>query len=166
MTMADFILERHITQKAFLGPAIAALITGIAIVGFRLAAGKYLGFFWPVVASLPLLAVLIYARLARLGTVYRLYSDRLEIVSGLVSRRIESVDLFRVRDLGLKQGMYGRLANFGDLHIHSTDSSAPDLHLNGIDAPEEFYRQMRQLVDASRAQRQTMILEESQTIRE
>jgi membrane protein YdbS with pleckstrin-like domain len=164
--MAELISERHISRKAFLLPMVAAGVFALAVLGFRLMAGSGSWLFWLPLAILPTIAVLLYAKMIRVSTAYRLFPDRLEVASGLFTRSIENVDLFRIRDLGVRQGIYGRIANFGDLYLHSTDSSTPDLHIRGIDAPEAFYRQMRELVEASRAQRQTMIVEETRPIPE
>ena len=164
--MADILSERHISRKAFIGPVAMAVIYAVAVIGIRIGTGKGLSPGWLIIALLPLPLTLVQAFLVRLSTAYRLFPDRLEVESGLTSRSIENIDLFRVRDVGVKQGLVGRIFNYGDVYLHSTDSSTPDLHIKGIDAPSEFYRQLRERVDASRAQRQTMIVEGTQTIPE
>ena len=160
--MTGPVVERRISSKAFLGHYLAAVVVGVAIaVAVALSAGAVS---WPFLflVPLPLLAVFGYARLARAGTAYRLYPDRLEIESGILSRRIENIELFRVRDVGLRQGLVGRMGDFGDLYIHSTDSSTPDFHVRGIDGPQAFYKQIRELVSSNRAQSRTLIVEEGQ----
>jgi uncharacterized membrane protein YdbT with pleckstrin-like domain len=156
------ILERSISDRAFMGEYLIAGIAAIA-----LAAGC-LAFFAPAVpvAVVPCAVVFARARLARAGTRYRLFADRLEVESGIVSRKIENVDLFRVRDAGLRQGILGRMADFGDVYVHSTDSSTPDLHLHGIEAPREFYQELRDAVSRSRAQGRTLIMEEGRSLPE
>lgn len=152
------ILERRISDRAFVAHYFAALGVGSIIATTCLAVGV------PAYSPLSILVVVfvfLYSRLARLGTAYRLYPDRLEVESGLLSRKIENVELFRVRDVGLRQSIYGRIGGFGDVYVHSTDSSTPDLHVRAIDAPQEFYQQLRQLVSRSRAGNRTMIVEES-----
>lgn len=71
------------------------------------------------------------------------------------------MELFRVRDVGLRQGLFGRLANYGDIYIHSTNSSTPDLHIRSVDAPKQVYEEIRALVSDSRASHRTMIVEQS-----
>ncbi|MCC2668849.1 MAG: uncharacterized protein K0Q72_1320 [Armatimonadetes bacterium] len=151
------ITERRISDRAFVGHYVIAVVAGIviAVVCFLLTAGLL-----SPLGVLPVLGVFAYSRIARLGTEYRLFPDRIEIESGLVSRRIENVELFRIRDVGLRQGLFGKMGDYGDVYIHSTDSSTPDLHVRAIDAPREFYQQLRQLVTTSRAQSRTMIVEE------
>ena len=149
--------ERRVSGKAFIGHHVAAVVLGIVIAAVLFMTP--LAPFAPL-AILPWLGVLGYTYLARMGSAYRLYPDRMEVESGIMSRKIENVQLFRVRDVGLRQGLVGRMADFGDVYVHSTDSSTPDLHVKAIDTPREFYNQLRELVAASRAQHRTMIVEE------
>lgn len=151
------ILERRISDRAFVAHYFASIAVGSIVATACFAAGA--GAFSPL-SILAVVGVFLYSRLVRLGTAYRLFPDRLEIESGLISRKIENVELFRVRDVGLRQSIYGRIGGFGDVYVHSTDSSTPDLHVRAIDAPQEFYQQLRQLVSRSRAGSRTMIMEE------
>ena len=108
----------------------------------------------------PLLAGLIYAWLVRLNAEYRLFQDSLEVESGIISRRIENIQLFRVRDLALAQSMLNRIAGVGDITVTSPDQSAPRYRLRGVEDPRKVYDQLRELVSKSQATRQTMIVEE------
>jgi uncharacterized membrane protein YdbT with pleckstrin-like domain len=153
------VIERRISDRAFVKHYLLAAVAGIAI--------AVVGFMTPLaviivpLAVLPAAIVFLYTRLARAGSSYRLFPDRIEIESGIFSRKIENVELFRVRDVGLRQGFFGRLSDFGDIYIHSTDSSTPDLHVSSIDAPKEFYQDLRERIAASRGAGRTVIMEES-----
>ena len=154
--MMEPVVERRVCERAFLGAYLGAGLAAVVIgaICFTLAP-------WLVPAAvLPVLGVFAYARLMRLGSSYRLFPDRLEIESGLLGRKIENVQLFRVRDVGLSQGLFGRMANYGDIHIHSTDSSSPDLNLRAIDAPREFYQQLRDQVAGARRQNRALYVED------
>lgn len=151
------IAQRRISDRAFVGHYAAGAVGGLVLAAVCFAAG--IGLISPV-GLLPLAGVFAYSRLARVGTEYRLFADRIEVESGLLSRRIENVELFRVRDVGLRQGLLGRLGNYGDVHIHSTDAGTPDILVRAIDAPKAFYQQVRQAVSESRAQNRTMIVED------
>ena len=80
--------------------------------------------------------------------------------SGVISRRIENIQLFRVRDLGLAQSVVNRLAGVGDIIVTSTDQSAPHYRLRGVQDPREVYDRLRELVAKSQATRRTMIVEQ------
>ena len=162
--MSDLILERRKSSKAFIGPYILAVLGGIvlAVIAFMIPHG---GAFSPI-GILPLLVVLAWSYLARISEVYRLYMDRLEIESGILARKIENVELFRIRDVGMRQGLLGRMGNFGDVYVHSTDSTTPLMHIRGIDMPQELYQQLRQRVTESRAHTRTMIVEQGREVAE
>jgi uncharacterized membrane protein YdbT with pleckstrin-like domain len=160
----DLLAERRISDKAFVGHYLAAGLIGLVIAVVLFFTG--LGLFAPVAILLPLAGMFVYSRLMRMSSCYRLFPDRLEIDSGIFSRKIENVELFRVRDVGLRQGFIGRMADFGDVYLHSTDSSTPDLHVRAVDAPKELYQQLRELVSESRAKSRTLIMEESPSLPE
>jgi membrane protein YdbS with pleckstrin-like domain len=155
--MPELLIERRMSDRAFIGNYVTAIVLGVLIAAICFATTFLIV---APLALLPLAVVFVSSRLARLNSCYRLFPDRLEVESGILNRKIENVELFRVRDVGLRQGLLGRLANVGDVYVHSTDSSTPDLHVKGVDNPSEFYQQMRQLVSDSRAQHRTMIVEE------
>jgi uncharacterized membrane protein YdbT with pleckstrin-like domain len=117
----------------------------------------------PVVLALgaaPLLVGIVYTLLVTRSTKYRLHREALEIERGILSRRIENLQIFRVRDIGLAQSLLGRILKVGDVTITSTDRSSPRLVVRGIDDPRGFYETLRALVAESQAARRTMIVEE------
>ena len=113
-----------------------------------------------VAGPVPLLIGIAYSWLVRLGAEYRLYADSLEIETGLVSRSIDNLQLFRVRDLGLRQSLIGRLLGVGDVNVTSTDQSTPHLTIRGVAGPRALYDTLRERVAESQATRRTMIVEE------
>jgi uncharacterized membrane protein YdbT with pleckstrin-like domain len=156
-------LERRQSGRAMLG---SWLVGGGLTLLLVLAAFFFPFLFLPLflAAPFPLLVAWLRARLTRAGATYRLYPDRLEIERGLLGRRVENLELFRIRDLGIRQGLLGRLLNYGEVSIHSTDASAPDVVLANIDQPRAFYQALRDRVTESRAHRQTLIVEEGRPL--
>ena len=156
------LLQRRTSLKSFTGLYVGLVLLGAAVwvAAFsveRLAAHRPLVL---LIGLVPLAAGLAYTALLRLNTEYRLFPDLLEVESGLVSRRIENIQLFRVRDLGLEQSLLNRLAGVGDVTVTSTDQSAPHFRLRGVDDPRALYQQLRDLVSRSQAARRTMIVEQ------
>ena len=113
-----------------------------------------------VAGPIPLLLGIAYSWLVRLGAEYRLYPDSLEIQSGLISRSVDNLQFFRVRDLGLRQSLLGRLLGVGDVTVTSTDQSTPHLTIRGVVGPRALYDALREGVAGSQATRRTMIVEE------
>ena len=109
---------------------------------------------------LPLAIGIAYSWLVRLGAEYRLYQESLEIETGLVSRTVDNLQLFHVRDLRLRQSVLGRLFGVGDVNVTSTDQSTPHLTVRGVAEPRALYDTLREGVARSQATRRTMIVEE------
>ncbi len=161
MAQSDLIVAKRISIKNFIG--VMALTVVLAI------GWLFGGFAWnlhPGIVFLVGFAVLgagyLYVWLMLISTEYRLFNESLEVESGIISRKIENIQLFRVRDLGLSQSVLGRIFNVGNIAISSTDKTAPLYTLHGVDNPRELYDTVREQVAKSQATRRTMIVEDDQ----
>jgi len=74
---------------------------------------------------------------------YTITTERLKIITGLVSRHVENFELIRVQDIDFKQGMGERMLGFGDIHIHGQDPSNPEVVLRNVPEPEKVYEVIR-----------------------
>ena len=101
----------------------------------------------------------VVVAIQRSATRYRIFRSTIELQTGIISRRIENVQMFRVRDLALQQGLLNRLLGVGDVIVSSTDESRPRLVIRGVRDPLRVYDTLRELLSASQATRQTMIVE-------
>ena len=75
---------------------------------------------------------------------YTVTSERLKIISGLASRRVENFELIRVQDIDFTQGMTERMFGIGDITIRGADPSNPDIKLRNVSKPEEVYETLAQ----------------------
>jgi uncharacterized membrane protein YdbT with pleckstrin-like domain len=161
MPPAEPLLRTRPSLRSFAGMyvVLGAVCVGIWWLGARFDTGLS-----PVVIAvagpLPLLIGIAFSWLVRLSAEYRLYADSIEIETGLVSRNVDNLQLFRVRDLSLHQSVLGRLLGAGDVIVTSTDQSTPHLTIRGVIAPRALYDAIRDGVAASQATRRTMIVEE------
>ena len=161
MPAADFVLQTRRSLKSFtmlyVGLALLAILIWWA--GYTFETGLS-----PVVIAVaglvPLVLGIGYTWLVQRGTEYRVYQESIELESGLLSRNIENLQLFRVRDLKLRQSVLGRLFGVGDVTVTSTDQSTPHLTVRGVENPRAVYETLRELVARSQATRRTMIVEE------
>jgi uncharacterized membrane protein YdbT with pleckstrin-like domain len=155
-------LQRRTSLKSFWGlyVVLGALAALIWVAGFVYDLTPVSRSLIVLIGFVPLLVGIVYSWLVRINTEYRLFQDSLEIESGIVSRRIENIQLFRVRDLGLVQSILNRVAGVGDVIVTSTDQTAPLYRLRGVADPQALYGQLRELVSKSQATRRTMIVEE------
>ncbi len=109
--------------------------------------------FWGI-ALLPVvgLGLLLLARAGYLvhSRRYRLTSQRLFMRTGLIANRLEEIELFRVKDVILEQGVLDRLFGIGQVQVLSTDDSMPRLVVRGIHQPERVKEQIRSAYRAAR----------------
>jgi uncharacterized membrane protein YdbT with pleckstrin-like domain len=69
------------------------------------------------------------------GRRHWLTNKRLFLSTGLLQRRVDQVELVRVKDVYLKQSMVARLLAIGHVHVVSSEETLPRAILLGIDAP-------------------------------
>lgn len=74
---------------------------------------------------------------------YTLTNERLRIIRGLVSRKIENFELIRIQDIDFKEGMTERMIGVGDIFIRGQDASNPEIVLRNVSKPEEVYETLR-----------------------
>lgn len=61
--------------------------------------------------------------LVRLYTRYTLTNERLKVTSGLLSKRVDEVELFRVKDTKVYQSILDRLVGLGTITVQSADKT-------------------------------------------
>lgn len=83
-------------------------------------------------------------------TRYTLFTDRLTIRSGFLTRRTEEVRLYRILDVSLKQSIGQRLFKVGSLKLQSADASSPKQFIHDIRYPEEVYRLVSDVAEQQR----------------
>ena len=84
------------------------------------------------------------------STRYRLTTQRLFAQTGLIAKNLEEVELFRVKDVTLRQGVLDRLLGVGTVTVLSTDDTAPELELAGIRDPLAAKEALRTAFRAAR----------------
>jgi hypothetical protein len=74
---------------------------------------------------------------------YTVTSERLKIITGLMTRHVENFELIRIQDIDFNQGMTERMFGIGDITIRGHDPSNPEIKLRNVSKPEEVYEIMR-----------------------
>jgi len=148
------IWEGHYSIKNFIG----RFIFGILIVLGWL----YLGFStrnpdngnWSVLVLLLGIAVLAFwlnvaYRFIRAyrGHHFRLTTRRLFVTTGFFQRRVDQLELLRIKDVYIQQSMIGDWLRIGNVIVISSEASLPKAYLLGIDDPRNvmdlIWNQMR-----------------------
>ena len=88
-----------------------------------------------------------------IGTRYELTTQRLRMIYGILGKRLEEIELVRVRDTEVKQHPGERALNIGDITIYSNDPSTPNFVLNNVTRPVEVREMIRKATMAEKERR-------------
>ncbi|MFH1417550.1 MAG: PH domain-containing protein [Planctomycetota bacterium] len=78
-----------------------------------------------------------------LGRRYRLTTQRLFVYRGILTRVTDQMELMRVDDVRLRQGIIDRIVNTGDIEVLGTDETDEDVTLESVGAPAEVAESLR-----------------------
>ena len=101
---------------------------------------------------------LIALRYNRIYHSYVLTSQRLVIISGIFSKDVDEIELFRIVDSSASQSMIDVWADVGDIYINSTDKTGL-LKMHKIREPHKIRDSLRKQYMAARQKKGTVILE-------
>ena len=90
---------------------------------------------------------------------YQVTSERIKIIEGILNRRTEEVELYRVRDYKLTEPFWLRLFGLGNITISSTDNSNPTVVLSAIRDPNGRREELRKYVEVCRDKKRVRITE-------
>ena len=91
----------------------------------------------------------IVTYLSRLSTRYTLTEERLIVTKGLLSKSIEEVELFRIKDTKVSQSFLDRLVGIGHIEVTSSDNTG-SLSITTIPKALERRESIRRYYMASR----------------
>ena len=129
--------------------ACACVSIACTILGYRQALRPL--FAGPLAAAFLLWALYLLATFAvRRAVRYTLSPQRLEIERGILGRRFESLDLWRVRDVVLEQTLIDRLRGVGRITVFSSDEVEPVLALGPVAEGKPLFDRLRDAVAAAR----------------
>ena len=83
-------------------------------------------------------------------TTYVLTTERLKVESGMLGKKSDSLDLFRVKDVQVKKSLTQRARGKGDVTVTSADSSTPQYVLESVPEPDTVAETIRKLVADAR----------------
>lgn len=79
-----------------------------------------------------------------------LTSERLRIESGILSKRIEEIELYRVKDTELEKTVWQRVLGLGTVHMVTSDPTMPRITLGSIKNAVSVRENIRQQVERVR----------------
>jgi hypothetical protein len=145
----ETVWEGHYSGRNFIGRMIfGGLLAGLWLFLFfntwRTATGTQASgwSFWDILLGLIVLgywANLGYRYLrAHRGHHYRLTNRRLFVTTGFFSRRVDQLELLRIKDVYIQQSMAGDWLRIGNVVVISSEQTLPKAYLLGVDDPRRI----------------------------
>ena len=116
--------------------------------------------YWPklnlVILAIPLVAILGLATLTWVKTAsisYHFAKGRLTWRTGVLSRSTESLELYRIADVTMRQPFFQRLFGVGRIVLNTADANHREVVMEGVPAPDRFRDWLTDAVQQTRRDR-------------
>ena len=152
-------LAHHVFGAALIGASLG--LTGYTLFGHRLQTRllRDVGFGLAGALGAAGLFYVVRAMIRVASVTYRIDDTRVEVERGLLRRKVDNLDLWRVKDIRFRQGLFQRMLGLGDVELDSTDVSDTTLILRGLPDGRRIYDQLRDSIDAARKARGVVALD-------
>jgi len=84
---------------------------------------------------------------------YRISNYRIDYERGILSKKIDTLELWHVDDISFRQSLIDRIFRVGSIIIESDDKSTPRLELHGLPQPRSIFDSLKQRIIAVKRQR-------------
>ena len=102
---------------------------------------------------------LVFLNLRRKGRRYRLTDRTIDYEVGILSKRVETLQLWRVQDLDFRQSVLERMLGIATIHVMTKDVTDPEIVLRGLPASREIFDRLKDACDLARQQRVVGVVE-------
>jgi membrane protein YdbS with pleckstrin-like domain len=137
---------------------------GLYVLGAVIAAGAIALLIWLAWAGAPLMRRALYVviplaamtvyffalNLYRRSIKFRVTSTVIETERGLLSKRIDVLQLWRCRDVRYKQTLMDRILGIAHLEVFASDATTPALQIAGMPASRQLFEQLRDSIEIQR----------------
>lgn len=106
-------------------------------------------FFWLVIPVF----IILWQWLVLKNTKYELTTERLKTRHGVINKKMDDLELYRVRDYKFEQPLFLRLFGLGNILLQTSDKSHPVVVIRAVAGGEQLREQIRQAVEACRVKR-------------
>jgi uncharacterized membrane protein YdbT with pleckstrin-like domain len=104
------------------------------------------------ILTLGIAALILWLR--RQSTHYRITSQRVVIERGILSKRLDQTDLYRIVDYTVERPLGQRLMGTGNLVLKTMEASDPVVRIDGIKADViALYERLRKATEAEKRRR-------------
>ena len=100
--------------------------------------------------------VFFILNLSRRAVRVRATNRSIETEVGLFSKRIDVMELWRIRDLIYRQSFLDRILGIAHIEIIAKDATTPDLEMIGLPASKQLFEKLRDSVEIQRQSRRVL----------
>ncbi len=94
------------------------------------------------------------------GCLYRITSRRIVVETGVLSKRLEQIDLYRINDYTVERPFSQRLLGTGNIMLKSMDKSTPELYLRNLKTDVvALYERLRSATEADKTRRGARVVD-------
>ncbi|MCU0664291.1 MAG: PH domain-containing protein [Myxococcota bacterium] len=91
---------------------------------------------------------------------YRITTERVLIETGILSKKMEQIDLYRINDYTVERPISQRLMGTGNLHLDTMDKSMQQVDIFGIPADVNLlYEEIRKATEIQKQRRGTRVVD-------
>jgi len=142
--------------KAYLGPYFLVLLGAVVVpLVANWIAGRadatVLTRVLAILIPLGIAAVAFFAiHLYRRSRIFRVSTSRIEYEYGILSKRIDVLELWRCRDIRYQQNLIDRILRIAHIHVFTADVTTPHLEVTGLPASRELFEKLRDSIEIQR----------------
>lgn len=163
MTDERIIFKGNPSSVAILGTLVLCVILflagSVALVVFwnRLPTGavRQVIFWLPVIPALFALGKWIALKFHS----YEITTQRVKMIKGILSKRTDELELYRVQDTSLIEPFIFRMFSVGNISLVTGDESTPTLELKAIKNAKDVREQLRVSIEECRTRKRAGIVE-------
>lgn len=140
----------------FIMKSFLVVIVGIALMVVLL---KYTSWHWGLRVGFPMLVSLVglgmfgYIRLKRKNERYKITSLNLEYESGILSKTVQNLEMWRIRDIIFFQNLLERMLGISRIKLITNDPTTPELIMEGLPPGRRVYEDIKQAFLLARQRR-------------
>ena len=113
-----------------------------------------------LVAILTLGIAMLYFLARSAAVSYKVTTRRVIVERGLLSKRLEQVDVYRIRDFVVERPFGQRLVGTGNIQLLTADATTPAIELRDLHTDVvALYENLRGAADADRARRGVRVID-------
>jgi membrane protein YdbS with pleckstrin-like domain len=141
--------------KAYLGYYVAAVLAALVVIAILLALTDTTTSLKTKALEvvIPICAVAVFffgVNLVRRSTMFRVTNTVIETERGMLSKRIDVLQLWRCRDVRYRQNLMDRILGIAHLDVFAQDSTTPHLEISGMPASRQLFEQLRDSIEIQR----------------